>query len=102
MENQMAEDPENVILEMLRRLDTKVDRIIGFQTATRAEHRSHFQILSRLVRGRLPNVPVDDSTKEGDASGNMEEIDDRLADFARKVDRIAANLEMMAIHPKDH
>jgi hypothetical protein len=98
----MADNSEDPVLEMLRRLDAKVDRVMGYQTAMRAEHRSQFRILSTLVRGRLLYATSNDIANENGTTGKTEAVWDDLARLARKVDGVTSHLEMIEELQKDN
>jgi ubiquinone biosynthesis protein UbiJ len=106
----MADEPENLVLEMLRRLDakvdrldTKVDRVVADQTAMKTEQRTHSRTLGIVLQeGRLMRAAVNDIAKENVTSGEMEAVHDDLTQLRQEVDGLTVRIEMIEEHQKDH
>jgi hypothetical protein len=106
----MADEPENLVLEMLRRLDAKVDRldakvdrVAADQTAIKTEQRTHSRTLGILLQeGRLMRAAVNDIAKENVTPGEMEAVHDDLTQLRQEVDGLTVRIEMIEERQKDH
>lgn len=99
----MADEPENLVLEMLRRLDAKVDRVVADQTAIKTEQRTHSRTLGILLQeGRLMRAAVNDIAKENVTPGEMEAVHDDLTQLRQEVDGLTVRIEMIEERQKDH
>jgi ubiquinone biosynthesis protein UbiJ len=102
-ENLMADEPENLVLEMLRAmrgdmiaLNEKVDRIA-------TEQRAHSRTLGVLLQeARLLRAAVNDIVKENVTPGEMEAVHDDLTQLRQEVDLLTARLEVVEERQKDH
>jgi len=99
----MADEPENLVLEVLRAmrsdmiaLNAKVDRIA-------TEQRAHSRTLGVLLQeARLLRAAVNDIAKENVTSGEMEAVHDDLTQLRQEVDLLTARLEVVEERQKDH
>jgi hypothetical protein len=84
----MTDEPENRVLEMLRRLDAKVDRIATDVVTIKAEQRIHSRNIDiPLQEGRLLRAAVNDIAKENVTAGAIEAIPTTLHKCAAKSPR---------------
>jgi ubiquinone biosynthesis protein UbiJ len=106
----MADEPENLVLEMLRAmrgdmiaLSDKVDRIAADLTAVKTEERAHSRTLGVLLQeARLLRAAVNDIAKENVTPGEMEAVHDDLTQLRQEVDLLTARLEVVEERQKDH
>lgn len=106
----MADEPESLVLEMLRRLDAKVDRFGANQSAVKVdvaaiktEQRSHSRTLTVVLQeGRLLRAVVNDIAKENVTPGEMEAVHDDLTQLRLEIDNLTVRLEAIEERQKDH
>jgi hypothetical protein len=106
----MADESENLVLEMLRTirndmtaLSGKVDRVAADQTAIKTEQRTHSRTLGVLLQeGRLMRAAVNDIAKENVTPGEMEAVHDDLTQLRQEVDGLTVRIEMIEERQKDH
>ena len=100
----MTDEPENIVLEMLRRLDAKVDRIGADVAAIKTEQRTHSRLLDILKQdGRLLRAAVNDIAKENVTPGEVEAIRQELTQVQRDVVSLQVRVEQIEEREKsDH
>src|SRR5258708_21625104 len=97
----MTDEPDNLVLAMLRRLDTNVDRMgadIGRLTAdmsaVKTELRVHTRTLDILLQeGRLLRAAVNDIAKENVTPGEVEAIHHDLNRLRHEMSALAVRVE---------
>lgn len=99
----MAGEPENLVLEIMRRLDAKVDRIAADQAAMKTEQRTQTRTLGILLQeGRLMRAAVNDIAKDDVTPGEMEAVHDDLTQLRQEVDGLTVRVEIIEERQKDH
>jgi hypothetical protein len=92
----MTDDPDNLVLTMLRNLDTKVDRVIADMAELRTDVRSHTRTLNILVQDtRLTRAAMNDVARESVTPGEVEAIHHDLNRAMQELAMLAARLEIV-------
>jgi ubiquinone biosynthesis protein UbiJ len=107
----MADEPDNLALELLRRIDAKAERIADDQASMKAdiaaiktEQRVHSRLLDILKQdGRLLRSAVNDIVKENVTPGEIEAVHQELTQVQRDVVSLQVRVEQIEEREKsDH
>src|SRR5258708_16653085 len=99
----MTDEPDNLVLAMLRRLDTNVERmgadivrLTADMSAVKTELRVHTRTLDILLQeGRLLRAAVNDIAKENVTPGEVEAIHHDLNRLRHEVSELTVRVEMI-------
>ncbi|HKD24687.1 MAG TPA: hypothetical protein VKC66_02045 [Xanthobacteraceae bacterium] len=106
----MADEPDNLVLAMLRQLDSKADPmgrdidrmggdIVGLKTdmaAVKTELRIHTRTLNILLQeGRMVRAAVNDIARENVTPGEVEAIHHDLNQLRHDISALTARLEII-------
>jgi ubiquinone biosynthesis protein UbiJ len=99
----MADEPINLVLETLRRIETKVDRMdtrLGRIEAVQKTQSSTLNILRQ--DSRMLRTAVNDLARENVTPGEMAVAHDDLNRLQSDVDELTTRVEMIEARSKDH
>ena len=92
----MADEPDNLVLAMLRRLDTKVDLISADMAELRRQVGGHTRTLDVLTQDmRMIRAAVNDIAKVDVTSGEVEAMHHDLNRLRQEVSDLTARVELV-------
>jgi ubiquinone biosynthesis protein UbiJ len=92
----MAEEPESLVLTLLRQLDAKVDRMGADLASVKTDVRVHSRTLDILLqKGRILGAAVNDFAKENVTPGEVEAIHQDLNRLRHEMSALTVRVEMI-------
>lgn len=99
----MADEPENLVLELLRRVAADQAAVKADIAAMKAEQRTQGRTVGIMLQDiRLLRAAVNDIAKENVTPGEMEAVHHDLTKLRLEIDGLTTRLETVEEHIKEH
>ena len=98
----MTDEPDNLVLAHLRKLDTKIDRIANELTFVRATVGGHTRVLNDLRNDVLSiTAAVNDVASTDITSGEVRALHNSLNRLQQGFDELEARVTVIEVQPHD-